>query len=103
MVFRELARASLRARSGPIRVHFVAPLESDGCVAVAYSVSRGIGNAVVRNRCRRRMRAIVVRVAEELPAGAYLVSVGGEVVGLDFAELEQRLVEAMRNASRSKR
>ena len=95
-------RSRKRAQSGPVRVHFVASLGTGEGIAVAYSVPRRVGGAVVRNRCRRRMRAVAAQVARELPSGSYLVSVGEDVLGLSFVELQRRLVEAMRTASGSK-
>jgi len=44
----------------------------------------------------------VAHAAKDLPTGSYLVSAGVAVRSLGFAELEKRLVEAMRNASESK-
>lgn len=60
---------------------------------VAYSVGRRVGPAVVRNRVRRRLRAIVaeaVRPSGELAPGpgAYLISVRPEAATLPFAALE---------------
>ncbi len=54
--FDVLARAERHAR-GPVTIRFV-PGESDAPPRVAYAVG-GVGNAVVRNRLRRRLRAAV--------------------------------------------
>src|SRR5579863_8403949 len=76
--FRELTQSPFRSRSGPVRVHFSPDLDSGAKSAVAYAVTRKIGGAVVRNRCRRRLRAIVAEVVPGLPRGTYLISVGTE-------------------------
>ena len=60
---------------------------------VAYSVSKRVGPAVVRNRVRRRLRSIVAeaaRPAGELSPGpgAYLISVRPEAADLAYPALE---------------
>jgi ribonuclease P protein component len=58
---------------------------------VAYAVS-GAGNAVVRNRLRRRLRAGVARTEAELAAGgAYLVSARREALTMPFDDLVEHL------------
>lgn len=60
---------------------------------VAYSVGRRVGPAVVRNRVRRRLRAIVAEAARPAGSlapgpGAYLISVRPEAAELPFEALE---------------
>jgi len=57
----------------------------DSATSVAYAVSRSVGNAVERNRVRRRLRAIVRNA--ELTPGSYLVSVAPAAATLSFDEL----------------
>jgi len=73
---------------------------------VAFAVSRGTGSAVVRNRLRRRLRAVMRELADParrpaLPSGDYLVRARRNAAGADFAWLRQdaerllaRIVEA---------
>jgi ribonuclease P protein component len=58
-------------------------------------VGRADGAAVRRNRIRRRLRAAVRRVEArgDLPAGAYLLAAGPEVLTMPFPELEARVDE----------
>jgi ribonuclease P protein component len=98
-VFRSLVRSSRRARSGPVTVHFLSVEEPEGEVLVAYSVGRKVGGAVVRNRWRRRLRAIAAEAAPELPPGAYLLGVGPDIRGLHFDELRERVIDTMYRAS----
>lgn len=71
--------------------------EVEGDVLVAYALSRRVGGAVVRNRARRRLRAIV-RELHERPAGplvpnaAFLIAADAEVATAPYAEV-QRWVE----------
>jgi ribonuclease P protein component len=52
---------------------------------VAYSVGKRVGPAVVRNRVKRRLRAIVADLAPG--PGAYLVSVRPEAAVRSYDEL----------------
>jgi ribonuclease P protein component len=73
--FRALARAP-RRRAGVLEVSAVAGTHPDEPPRVAFAVSRGVGNAVARNRVRRRLRAAVRCHRSVLtPGRAYLVSV----------------------------
>jgi len=94
--FAVLARAERHAR-GPVTIRFV-PGESDVPPRVAYAVS-GTGNAVVRNRLRRRLRAAVARAEAELAAGgAYLVSARREALTMPFDSLVETLAALFRAA-----
>jgi ribonuclease P protein component len=65
---------------------------------VAYAVS-GAGNAVVRNRLRRRLRAAVARTEAELtPGGAYLVSARRDALTMPFDVLVGTLAALFRAA-----
>jgi ribonuclease P protein component len=83
--FAALARAE-RHVQGPITVRVV-PAKAEGPARVAYAV-RGAGNAVARNRLRRRLRAAVGRTeADLLAGGAYLVSARREALTMPFDAL----------------
>lgn len=101
--FQALARSSRRATSGPVTVHFLPADGEDEAVRVAYAVGRRIGGAVVRNRWRRRLRAVAAQASSDLRPGAYLVGVGPEVERLCFDELRERVGETMRRASGTRR
>ena len=70
------------------------PSEFDQPPRIAYAVGRRVGRAVVRNRLRRRLRS-VLREAEELPPGAYLVAASAEASGLSYEELKSTVGEAL--------
>jgi ribonuclease P protein component len=67
-------------------------------VRVGFTVSRKVGNAVVRNRVRRRLREIVRLVIPGLarPDLDYVLVGRQAAVGRDFATMERELVEALR-------
>ena len=55
---------------------------------VAYAVGRRVGNAVVRNRVRRRLRAAVRAHADALdPHASYLFTAGREALTMPFDAL----------------
>jgi ribonuclease P protein component len=64
---------------------------------VAYAVGRRAGNAVVRNRLRRRLRAAVHEHAELLaPDTAYLVGADPAALTMSFPALSDALARALR-------
>lgn len=65
---------------------------------VAYAISRKVGGAVVRNRLRRRLRAIVARPDRAWPSGDYLIAVRPEAAALSFDELREHVTQAMEAA-----
>jgi ribonuclease P protein component len=85
--FDRLRREGIRVRRGPLGLTFV-PLD-DARPQVGFAIGRRVGNAVVRNRCRRRVRALLAgrAAAGSLAPGAYLVHVSSAVDELPAAEL----------------
>jgi len=96
--FGALHRTSCRGRSGPVSVSFVARPEWIRSEA-AYALNRKVGGAVVRNRLRRRMRAILGEQAVGLPVGAYLVKSSPAGAALEFDELRMAMSRAVEQAT----
>lgn len=67
-------------------------------VRVGFTVSRKVGNAVVRNRVRRRLREVARQIIPgQARAGLDYVLVGRQgALKRDFAVLKDELVEALR-------
>jgi len=82
-------------RRGPLRIRFRLATNSEtfGCVRVAYGINRTVGNAVARNRLRRRIRAVIhdMDSREELPSGDYLIFTNPAAATATFLELEKAL------------
>jgi ribonuclease P protein component len=78
-----------------------APVPSDlslPAIRVGFTVSRKVGNAVVRNRVRRRLREVArliipVRARPDLD---YVLVGRQAAISRDFAVLQQDLLEALR-------
>jgi ribonuclease P protein component len=58
---------------------------------------------VARNRLRRRLRAAVDLVADEMSPGAYLISPDSTVIDMDFTALTHSLRASMRAAGAIRR
>ncbi len=67
-------------------------------VRVGFTVSRKVGNAVVRNRVRRRLREIARQVipANARPELDYVLVGRQAALGRDFGALRQELVDALK-------
>jgi ribonuclease P protein component len=67
---------------------------------VAYAVGRRVGNAVTRNRVRRRLRtALLADRAVVRSDSAYLVGATPAAAGASFAELRDALADCLRAAA----
>ncbi|MHB1924609.1 MAG: ribonuclease P protein component [Acidimicrobiales bacterium] len=96
--FDQLRRQGRRVRRGPLSVTFL-PAGVDGPPRVAYAIGRRVGGAVVRNRLRRRLRAVVAELAPGMSPGVYLVSASAPAVALGYGELRSLLSRAVSMAA----
>jgi ribonuclease P protein component len=94
-VFERFRREGVRVSAGTIGVTYL-PLDS-ARPQVAFAIGRRCGSAVVRNRCRRRLREHLRRRAGvgALRHGAYLVMVSPAAGSADKAELTRRIDDAL--------
>ena len=73
-----------------------------GLPQVGIVASRRVGNAVRRNRAKRRLREAMMRV-ELQPDTAYVVVARADVATMEFDELSHRLGEAVGLGEREER
>ena len=98
--FRRTVRSGRRARSGALVTHLLqADSAGAGPVRVGFVVSKAVGNAVVRNRVRRRLRHLVAPLLPTLPAGSELVIRALPAsASMDSAELGAELARCLERA-----
>lgn len=81
----------------------VAEGDSSSVPQVAYSISRKVGNAVVRNRIRRRLRSLFAEVLAEQPevlSAAVVVALPG-AANCTYAELKEQVLKLMMKIEKS--
>lgn len=88
----------IRARRGPLTVVLL-PESDAGRIRIAYAVPKTAGGAVVRNRLKRRLRAVLADIArtqpEVVPSGAMLVSCRAGVLERTPQELRNDVVRLL--------
>ncbi len=77
--------------------------DTEAPVRVGFTASRKVGNAVARNRVKRRLRALADKVIPEAadPARDYVFIGRGETLKIDFAVLERDLRKALAKLAQS--
>ena len=87
-------------RAGALTIRY-AP-SGHSAAEVAYAIRRSGGTAVARNRCRRRLRAILAQFDRDggLAPGVYLIGVRDEAVGAPHRDLEKWMSQAMQALAR---
>ncbi len=92
--FAEFSTPSGRGQSGLLRIVFVAHPEQTSR-DVAFAISRKVGNAVVRNRIRRRLRALMDDFYPALQPGLYLIKCANGCGQLSYDEIKHHLQSAL--------
>ena len=91
--FARLRSTRSRARVDAVWVAWTPPVDPEAPPRVAFAIGRRVGGAVVRNRIRRRLRALLA--ASDLPAGDYLVGATPAAVALSWDELSSQVSEVL--------
>ncbi len=91
--FQRLRSDGIRFGRGPIRI--VCYPVPGGPVRVAFAIPRSVGGAVVRNRIRRRIKAVLGELSTSepgsVPGGDYLIRVTAPIDQTDHQELRSTL------------
>lgn len=116
--FADLQRSRARGSSGSVRAVFspapdlatsdspalnsaaVPNQAGDVFPQVGFAASRQCGSAVVRNRLRRRARAVVRSEAPQLPRGRYLLRFSPDSASASPATFRADVARALQRASR---
>jgi ribonuclease P protein component len=93
--FAALRRSGCRVTKGPITVTWL-PGNPTEPPRVAYAVGRAVGPAVVRNRIRRRLRAITGESCSLLRPWAYLIRAAPTAATQSYGELSATVSTALR-------
>lgn len=107
--FRALARSKRRGTAGPLTVSYCAlaprpgQTPGGGRPQVGYAVPKSLGNAVVRNRVRRRLRVATRLLAPSLPEGAYLVRAAPGSASVRFDDMVDLLERGFGGAAHGAR
>ena len=87
----------MRVRRGPLGATYLD--DGSGRVRIAYAITTRVGGAVVRNRLRRRLRALCADLHRSgqlaVPAGALLISAGPDAVRRTPDELRNDVVRLL--------
>lgn len=95
--FAEFATPTGRGQSGSLRIIFV-DHSDQGSYDVAFAISRKVGNAVVRNRIRRRLRAVMDGLSPAPKPGLYLIKCAIGSGNLSYDELQLHVQTALNRA-----
>ena len=87
--FAALSRDGRRVYDGPLRMTYLPPPSAEDTHLLAFALGRRFGNAVERNRARRRLRSAFALVVDEggMRPGAYLVGAKRDVLLTPFDDL----------------
>ncbi|HET7884413.1 MAG TPA: ribonuclease P protein component [Acetobacteraceae bacterium] len=98
----EFLRAAAKGRKAPMPGVVVQALARDdqGPVRLGFTVTKKVGNAVIRNRTRRRLKEAVRLVLGDAPVSGFdLVLIGrGATSGREFSALQADLRRALAKA-----
>ena len=100
--FRRTVRSGRRSGGAALVVHLLVDAGSPTPPRVGFVVSKALGNAVVRNRVKRRLRHVVRDCLAEVPASATLVVRAlPPAAELDSAELRAELTRCLQRVRRT--
>jgi len=92
-------RTAGRSWTGRFLILAVLPLPEEPASRFGFTTSRRVGNAVTRNRLRRRFSAVTAALAGEIAAPHLIVTIPRHgAAKADFAELKAEWIKLARRA-----
>lgn len=93
--FDELRAHGVRTGRGPVRLLSRPNLTQSA--RVGHAIPRNVGSAVVRNRIKRRVRAVLIELDSEfgLPGGDHLIRVTAPITDWSHAKLRRTMADLM--------
>jgi ribonuclease P protein component len=99
--FEQAVRRGARSGTSSLVVHLTEDRSTGGSAHVGFVVAKSVGNAVTRNRVKRRLRALVSHRIDQLPDGGRLVVRAlPAAADLESVELGHDLDRALAGAAR---
>ena len=92
---REFQQVYRKGKSAHSRALVLFYLPQPPSVSVGFTASKKVGNAVKRNRAKRRMRALFQRSETQMAAGGYVLVAKAETVDIPFEVLEKAFVKML--------
>jgi len=80
-----------KSAHSPILVLFFLPLPETTSIGVGFTAGKKVGNAVRRNRAKRRMRALFRDVSSSLRSGNYVLVAKSTTFDTPYAHLQKAL------------
>jgi ribonuclease P protein component len=102
--FAQVIRGGTRASAPTLVVHLLVPSEPDDSKRCGFTVSKAVGNSVLRHRVTRRLRAVMATRLHNVPAGSRIVirALPG-AAGATSSQLAQDLDAALASVMRKMR
>ncbi|WP_265522459.1 ribonuclease P protein component [Oerskovia flava] len=98
--FERAVRRGVRAGRSTVVVHLVRDAQEDEPPQVGFVVSKAVGNAVQRNRVKRRLRAAASTHLDAMPPGAHIVVRALPASGAaDYSQLDRDLMSGVARAA----
>lgn len=103
--FLRVAAARVKAVSPGMVVQALARDDDDSQIRVGFTASRKVGNAVVRNRARRRLKALVQELlpGRGRPSTDYVLIARGDTATRPYEALRGDLLQALSRLERDAR